>query len=109
MHNPRTIYRWAGRIAIVAAPLPVLLMAAWAFRLPLVETRPHLVTMAFMFTLMVSAGAGVVAALASCHLAAHKAFSAGYSAGATATAVRVGAEPAARPALHVVGSENPTT
>lgn len=79
--TPHRYVRWAMRVLYVTTPMALLLLLAWGFRVPLAWARPQLLLMAYMLLLAVSMGAGIVAALGSCHLAISKAFSAGVHVG----------------------------
>jgi len=80
--TPHRYVRWSMRVLCVSAPLALLLLVSWALELwPPMHERPHLVIMLYLLLLSISLGAGVVAALGSCHLAISKAFSAGVHVG----------------------------
>lgn len=80
MHHPtpRQTITWSLRFLAVTGPLSLLTLVAWGMHwLRPLEVRPQLVLMVYMLLLLASAAAGMVAIMASCHVAIGEAFSAG--------------------------------
>lgn len=77
---PREIHRLAVRTFATSAPACVLIPAAWTVGV-LPAERPYLVLMVYLASLATALGAGMVAALAACHIGVATAFNAGVRCG----------------------------